>query len=299
NKLGIKAGYAKFETFPIWSIPLKHPVNLAYEAATADLSDVNMIDPFHFDAYGEVAINYNRDVEIFPVLNAMFERIYGSSPYKSPTDMGVNMAGFCIVDDEAVSNASYQEIIRRYYAALCDQFQSGTKSEEAAKIEIIMNKAGISVSDRDVVSAAHEVEKETSMPAVAIKMHDGKIITGKTKNLLGSCAAATLNALKYLAEIDDKTDLIPPALIEPVQDLKVTFLGCKNPRLHVDEILVALSVSAATNQIAAKALSMLPKLAGCEAHSTVILSSADADVFRKIKINLTCDPQYQSKTLYH
>jgi len=299
NKLGIKAGYAKFETFPIWSIPLKHPVNLAYEAATADLSDVNMIDPFHYEAYDEVAVNYNRDVEIFPVLNAIFERIYGNSPYKSPTDMGVNMAGFCIVDDEAVSNASYQEIIRRYYAALCDQFRSGTKSEEAAKIEIIMNKAGISVSGRTVVAAAHEIEKETSKPAVAIEMSDGTIITGKTKNLLGSSAAAILNALKYLAGIDDKTDLIPPALIEPVQDLKVTFLGCKNPRLHVDEILVALSVSAATNQIAAKALSMLPKLAGCEAHSTVILSSADADVFRKIKINLTCDPQYQSKNLYH
>jgi len=299
NKLGIKAGYAKFETFPIWSIPLKHPVNLAYEAATADLSDVNMIDPFHYEAYEEVAVNYNRDVEIFPVLNAIFERIYGNSPYKSPTDMGVNMAGFCIVDDEAVSNASYQEIIRRYYAALCDQFRSGTKSEEAAKIEIIMNKAGISVSGRTVVAAAHEIEKETSKPAVAIEMSDGTIITGKTKNLLGSSAAAILNALKYLAGIDDKTDLIPPALIEPVQDLKVTFLGCKNPRLHVDEILVALSVSAATNQIAAKALSMLPKLAGCEAHSTVILSSADADVFRKIKINLTCDPQYQSKNLYH
>ena len=299
NKRDIKAGYAKFETFPIWSIPLKHPVNLAYEAATADLSDVNMIDPFHYDAYGEVAVNYNRDVEIFPVLNAMFEKIYGSSPYKSPTDMGVNMAGFCIFDDEAVERASYNEIIRRYYAALCDQFKNGIKSEEAAKIEIIMNKAGISASDRAVVCAAHEVEKETSLPAVAIEMHDGTIITGKTKNLLGSCAAATLNALKYLAGIDDETDLIPAPLIEPVQDLKVTFLGCSNPRLHVDEILVALSVSAANNQIAAKALSMLPKLEGCEAHSTVILSSADADVFRKIKINLTCDPQYQSKNLYH
>ncbi len=299
NKRGIKAGYAKFETFPIWSIPLKHPVNLAYEAATADLNDVNMIDPFHFDAYGEVAINYNRDVEIFPVLNAMFERIYGSSPYKSPTDMGVNMAGFCIVDDEAVSNASKQEILRRYYAALCDQFRSGTQNEEVAKIEIIMNKAGISISDRVVVAAAQEVENETGLPAVAIQMHDGKIITGKTKNLLGPSAAAILNALKYLAGIDDKTELIPPALIEPVQDLKVTFLGCNNPRLHVDEVLVALSVSAANNPIAAKALSMLPRLEGCESHSSVILSSADAGVFRKIKINLTCEPQYQSKSLYH
>ena len=299
NKRDIKAGYAKFETFPIWSIPLKHPVNLAYEAATADLNDVNMIDPFHFDAYGEVAINYNRDVEIFPVLNAMFERIYGSSPYKSPTDMGVNMAGFCIVDDEAVSDASKQEILRRYYSALCDQFKSGTQSEEAAKIEIIMNKAGISISDRSVVAAAQEVETETGLPAVAIQMHDGKIITGKTKNLLGPSAAAILNALKYLAGIDDKTELIPPALIEPVQDLKVTFLGCNNPRLHVDEVLVALSVSAATDKVAAKALSMLTRLEGCEAHSSVILSSADAGVFRKIKVNLTCEPQYQSKSLYH
>lgn len=299
NKRGIKAGYAKFETFPIWNIPLKHSVNLAYEAATADLNDVNMIDPFHFETYGEVAINYNRDVEIFPVLNAMFERIYGSSPYKSPTDMGVNMAGFCIVDDEAVTRASNQEIIRRYYSALCDQFKSGTKNDEAAKIEIIMNKAGITTADRKVVEAAREIVEETELPAVAIELHDGTMITGKTKNLLGSCAAATLNALKHLAGIDDKTDLIPPALIEPVQDLKVTFLGCRNPRLHVDEILVALSVSAANNPIAAKALSMLPRLAGCEAHSTVILSSADADVFRKIKINLTCEPQYQSKTLYH
>ncbi len=299
NKRGIKAGYAKFETFPIWSIPLKHPVNLAYEAATADLNDVNMIDPFHYDAYGEVAINYNRDVEIFPVLNAMFERIYGSSPYKSPTDMGVNMAGFCIVDDEAVSDASKQEILRRYYSALCDQFKSGTKSDEPAKIEIIMNKAGVSVSDRSVATAAKAVEEETGLPAVAIQMHDGTIITGKTKNLLGSSAAAILNSLKYLAGIDDKTELIPPALIEPVQDLKVTFLGCNNPRLHVDEVLVALSVSAANDPIAAKALSMLPRLDGCEAHSTVILSSADAGVFRKIKVNLTCDPQYQSKNLYH
>ena len=299
NKRGISAGYAKFETFPIWSIPLKHPVNLAYEAATADLNDVNMIDPFHYDAYGKVAVNYNRDVEIFPVLNAMFEKIYGSSPYKSPTDMGVNMAGFCIVDDEVVSDASKQEIIRRYYSALCDEFKNGTHSEETSKIEMIMNKAGISASDRDVAEKTHEVEAQTGEPAVCIKMHDGTIISGKTKNLLGCSAAAILNAIKYLAEIDDKTDLIPSVLIEPVQDLKVTFLGCKNPRLHVDEILVALSVSAANNTNAALALSMLPKLEGCEAHSSVILSSADADVFRRLKINLTCDPQYQSKSLYH
>lgn len=299
NKMGIASGYAKFETFPIWSIPLKHPVNLAYESATADLNDVNMIDPFHYEAYGEVAINYNRDVEVFPVLNEIFKQIYGQSPYKSPTDMGVNMAGFCISDDEIVSEASRQEIIRRYYSAVCDRLRNGNENQEVEKISMIMNQAGIQLTDREVVKSALETEKQTESPAMAIRLNDGTLITGKTKKLLGCSAAAVLNALKVLAEIDDKEELLPPALIEPVQDLKVTFLGCKNPRLHVEEVLIALSVSAANNQDAAKALSMLPKLAGCEAHSTVILSSADAEIFRKLKVNLTCEPQFQSKNLYH
>ena len=299
NKMGIASGYAKFETFPIWSIPLKHPVNLAYESATADLNDVNMIDPFHYEAYGEVAINYNRDVEVFPVLNEIFKQIYGQSPYKSPTDMGVNMAGFCISDDEVVSEASRQEIIRRYYGAVCDRLRNGNETQEVEKISMIMNQAGIQLTDRNVVKSAIETEQKTESPAMAISLHDGTMITGKTKKLLGCSAAAVLNALKYLAGIDDKEELLPPALIEPVQDLKVTFLGCKNPRLHVEEVLIALSVSAANNQDAAKALSMLPKLAGCEAHSTVILSSVDADIFRKLNVNLTCEPQFQSKNLYH
>lgn len=299
NKRGIAAGYAKFETFPIWSIPLKHPVNLAYESATADLNDVNMIDPFHYEAYGSVAINYNRDVEIFPVLNEIFKQIYGQSPYKSPTDMGVNMAGFCISNDDVVCAASRQEIIRRYYGALCDRLKNGGETHEVEKISMIMNQAGIQLTDREVVKAALETEKQTESPAMAISLNDGTLITGKTKKLLGCSAAAVLNALKVLAGIDDKEELLPPALIEPVQDLKVTFLGCKNPRLHVEEVLIALSVSAANNQDAAKALSMLPKLAGCEAHSTVILSSADAEIFRKLKVNLTCEPQFQSKNLYH
>lgn len=299
HKRGIEAGYAKFETFPVWNLPLKHPVNLAYEAATADLNDVNMIDPFHLEAYNKPAVNYNRDVEIFPVLNAMFERIYGSSPYKSPTDMGVNMAGFCITDDEAVCAASKQEIIRRYYAALCDARRNGGKNTEAEKIELIMKTAGISVADRAVAEAAKRIGEETGAPAAAIELSDGTVITGKTKSLLGCSAAVILNALKYLAGIDDKTELIPAELIEPVQDLKVTYLGSKNPRLHIDEILVALSVSAANNQKAALALSMLPELTGCEAHASVILSEADACIFRKLKVNLTCEPCYQNNALYH
>ncbi len=299
HKRGIEAGYAKFETFPIWNLPLKHPVNLAYEAATADLNDVNMIDPFHYEAYGKVTINYNRDIEIFPVLNTMFKKIYGESPYKSPTDMGVNMAGNCIFDDDAVCEASKQEIIRRYYTALCEERKHGTHIGEADKIELIMNSAGISTSDRAVVTAAERVGRETGEPAAAIELKDGTIITGKTKELLGASAAVVLNSLKHLAGIDDAYELIPSTLIEPVQDLKVTYLGSKNPRLHIDEILVALSVSAANNSTAALALSMLHELAGCEAHSSVILSSVDSSVFRKLKVNLTCSPEYQSKSLFH
>lgn len=299
HKRGIDAGYAKFETFPIWNLPLGHAVNLAYEAATADLNDVNMIDPFHFDAYGEVTVNYNRDIEIFPVLNTIFERIYGSSPYKSPTDMGVNMAGKCIFDDKAVSDASRQEIIRRYFVALCERRKGSDTEKEIAKIELLMNKAGVSVKDREVCLRASEVAKETGAPAAAIELRDGTILTGKTKNLLGATSAIILNALKNLAGIDDDVMLLPSSLIEPVQSLKVNYLGNINPRLHVDEVLIALSVNAAENENAAKALAQLPKLKGCEAHCSVILSERDSMVFQKLGVNMTTEPDYENDNLYH
>ncbi|MCM1486682.1 MAG: DUF1846 domain-containing protein [Faecalibacterium sp.] len=296
---GINAGYAKFETFPIWNLPLNHTVNLAYEAATADLNDVNMIDPFHLDAYGIATVNYNRDIEVFPVLNTIFERIYGSSPYKSPTDMGVNMAGNCIFDDEAVTNAAKQEIIRRYYKALCDVRKGLDAGEEVKKIEFLMNKAGIKSSDRAVAIAANKIAAETNAPAAAIELKDGTILTGKTKNLLGATSALILNALKYLSGIDDEMTLIPSSLIEPVQSLKVNYLGSENPRLHIDEILIALSVSAATNENAAKALNALPQLKDTEAHCSVILSSRDTMVFSKLGIRLTYEPDYENDKLYH
>ncbi|MGN0468948.1 MAG: DUF1846 domain-containing protein, partial [Acutalibacteraceae bacterium] len=299
HKRGINAGYAKFETFPIWNLPLNHAVNLAYEAATADLNDVNMIDPFHFEAYGKVTVNYNRDIEIFPVLNTIFERIYGSSPYKSPTDMGVNMAGNCIYDDEAVCEAAKQEIIRRYYIALCEQRKGLDTEKEIEKLELLMSKAGISVKNRAVAQKAVALAEETEKPAAAIELRDGTILTGKTKNLLGATSALILNALKYLAGINDDQLLLPSHLIEPVQSLKVNYLGSVNPRLHVDEILIALSVSAAENEIAAKALHMLPKLKGCEAHCSVILSERDSMVFRKLGINMTTQPDYENDNLYH
>jgi uncharacterized protein (UPF0371 family) len=299
NKRGIKAGYAKFETFPIWNLPLKHPVNVAYEAATVDLNDVNMIDPFHLEAYGETTVNYNRDVEVFPVVDAMFKKIYGSSPYKSPTDMGVNMVGKCIVDDNAVRRASKQEIIRRYFAALCDQKENATDSTTVCKIELLMQKADISVADRAVVSAANAKAELTGAPAAAIELPNGQILTGKTSPLLGAGAAAILNALKALAGIDDKVELISPSVIRPVQDLKVGYLGNHNPRLHVEEILIALSISAAGSKRAAAALEQLGNLKGLEAHSSVILSSADQRTFKKLGINMTCDPRYQVKKLYH
>ena len=298
-KRGVKAGYAKFETFPIWNLPLKHPVNLAYEAATADLNDVNMIDPFHLDAYGETTVNYNRDVEIFPVLNAMFEKIAGVSPYKSPTDMGVNMAGFCITDDEAVRKASCQEIIRRYYHTLCDHKKGHGGEEAVYKIELLMKQAGIDTDQRAVVRPALEKAAETGLPAAAIELPDGTVVTGKTSALLGASAAALLNALKKLGGIDDNTHLISPATIEPIQDLKVNHLGNHNPRLHTDEVLIALSISAATSETAEIAMQQIEKLKGCEAHSSVILSQVDDSVFRKLGINLTCEPAYQTKKLYH
>lgn len=298
-KRGIKAGYAKFETFPIWNIPLKHPVNLAYEAATADLNDVNMIDPFHLEAYHETTVNYNRDVEIFPVLNAIFEKIAGKSPYQSPTDMGVNMAGNCIVDDDVVCQASKQEIIRRYYQALCDLRQGRVNKETVYKLELLMKQAKVSTTDRVVVSAAVARAEETGEPAAAIQLADGKLITGKTSALLGASAAVLLNALKELAGINHNVHIIAPIVIEPIQKLKITHFGNNNPRLHTDEILIALSISAATNPTAQLAMEQLPKLKGCEAHSSVILSQVDEQLFKRLGMNLTCEPKYESKKFYH
>ena len=300
NKRGIKAGYAKFETFPIWNIPLKHPVNLAYEAATADLNDVNMIDPFHLEAYGKTTVNYNRDIEIFPVLNAMFELIAGESPYKSPTDMGVNMAGNCIVDDEACRYASNMEIIRRYYKCLCDQKRTGVNSQEIYKIELLMNQAGITPSSRPVVNAALEKSaKSGDKPAVAIELEDGTIVTGKTGDLLGAASSALLNALKQLAGIDDSVDLLSPESISPIQTLKTNYLGSRNPRLHTDEILIALSSSVVANPLADKALKQMPKLYACDVHSTVILSAVDKDTFKRLGMNLTCEPAYEEEKRFH
>ena len=295
HKRGICAGYAKFETFPIWNIPLKHPVNLAYEAATADLNDVNMIDPFHLEAYGETTVNYNRDVEIFPVLQAMFEKIMGECPYKSPTDMGVNMAGNCIVDDEICKEASRQEIIRRYYKS-CDALVSGTgKEDEVCKIELLLKQAHASIEDRKVVPAALSMEKKTTAPAAALELPDGKIIYGKTSDLLGASSALLLNALKELAGIDHEHHVISPDAIRPIQELKIKYLGSKNPRLHTDETLIALSVSAASNPEAGLALEQLPKLKRCQAHTSVMLSSVDIWEFRKLGIELTCEPKFEKK----
>ncbi len=299
HKRGVRAGYAKFETFPIWNIPLKHPVNLAYEAATADLNDVNMIDPFHLEAYGVTTVNYNRDVEIFPVLDAIFERIYGENPYKSPTDMGVNMAGNCICDDEVCKTASNQEIIRRYYAALNGLVNGTSQEEEAYKIELLMKQAHITLDDRKVVSVALKKAEETGAPAAALELPDGKIITGKTTPLLGPSSALLLNALKTLAELDDDLHLISPTVIEPIQKLKIDYLGSKNPRLHTDEVLIALSICAATDKNARLALEQIPKLAGCQAHTSVMLSSVDIKQFKRLHIQLTSEPKYENKRIYH
>ena len=299
HRRGINAGYAKFETFPIWNVPLKHPINLAYEAATADLDDINMIDPFHLEAYGETTVNYNRDVEIFPVLNAILTRIFGESAYKSPTDMGVNMAGYCIIDDEVCRNASRQEIIRRCYAAACSLRQGLGTPEEVRKIELIMNSIGLSADDRPVVAKALKKAEETGGPAVAIELPDGTIITGKTSSLLGASSACLMNALKYLAGIDKKLLLIAPGVIEPIQHLKVEHLGNHNPRLHTDELLIALSICAVTNPLDELAIDQLDKLRGCEAHSTVILSRVDENLFSKLGVNITYEPRYQAKKLYH
>ena len=295
-KRGVKAGYAKFETFPIWNIPLKHPVNLAYEAATADLNDVNMIDPFHLEAYGKTAVNYNRDIEIFPVVNAMFELIAGKSPYHSPTDMGVNMAGNCIVDDAVCREASRNEIVRRYFKALCDQKVSGNASSELFKLELLLNQAGLTVGSRPVEQQSHAISEKTGgAPAAAIQLPDGTVVTGKTGPLLGAASSALLNALKKLAGIDQEEDLVSCRAIEPIQTLKTNYLGSKNPRLHTDEILIALSSSAAENETAAKALRQLSLLKGCDMHSTVILSSVDTDTIKRLGMYLTCEPVYEEE----
>ena len=293
HKRGRKAGYAKFETFPIWNLPLNHPVNLAYEAATADLKDVNMIDPFHLEAYGKTTVNYNRDVEAFPVLVATFERILGHCPYKSPTDMGVNMVGNCIIDDTATREASCQEIIRRYYDVLCEQKKGKLGDDVVLKLELLMKKAGVDPSQRTVVAAALERAEETGLPATAMELPDGRIITGRTSSLLGASASLMLNALKALGGIRDELHLISPVVIDPIQHLKVDHLGNRNPRLHTDEVLIALSISAATNPTAELAMEQLSKLRGCEVHSSVILSSVDEKTFKRLGVNLTCEPQYR------
>lgn len=290
NKRGVRAGYAKFETFPVWSLPLKHPVNIAYEAATADLNDVNMIDPFHFDAYGQVAINYNRDIEIFPVLHALFEGIYGENPYKSPTDMGVNMVGFCISDDEVCCQASKDEIIRRYYDATNKLANGACNDNEVSKIRMLFNQAKISTDFRRCTVAANELKNSSGQHSAAMELEDGTIITAKTGSLLGCCAALILNVTKHLAGIDHDIELIPQSMIEPIQKTKTEYLGGRNPRLHTDEVLVAISVLSQNDENCRKALEQLPKLRGCQVHSTVMLSEVDRKIFKKLGCGLTCDP---------
>ena len=299
HKRGIRSGYAKFETFPIWNLPWKHPVNVAYEAATADLNDVNMIDPFHLEAYNTTTVNYNRDVEVFPVVSAMFERIYGSLPYKSPTDMGVNMVGNCIVDDAVCCEASRQEIIRRYFSTRC-ALKRGTGDERAVgKIELLMNQAGISPDSRAVIGAALRLEEQTGEPAAAMELPDGSIVTGKSSKLLGAASALLLNALKALGGINHDLDLISKVVIEPIQSLKVDYLGNRNPQLHTDEILTALAICAATNPMAQLAMEQLSRLRGCDMHSSVMLSAVDDNTLRRLGVNLTCEPKHQTQRLYH
>ena len=300
SKLGKHSGYAKFETFPVWNLPLNHPVNLAYEAATADLDDVNMIDPFHLESYGTMAVNYNRDVEVFPVLRAMLKEILGECPYKSPTDMGVNMAGSCIYDNSVVSEYAKQEIIRRYYTALCNIRKGNDEECVAERLELLMRKVGCdAVADRPSVSRARDKAERTAAPAVAIDLGEGRVVTGKTSSLLGASSAALLNALKLLSGIDKETDIISHEILAPIQVLKTKNLGNHNPRLHTDEVLIALSISAVNSENAAKAMRALPELRNAQAHSTVILSEVDIATFRKLGMNLTCEPRYQTKKLFH
>ena len=298
-KRGISSGYAKFETFPIWNLPLKHPVNLAYEAATADLDDVNMIDPFHLEAYGKTAVNYNRDVEIFPVLNAIFEKIQGKSPYRSPTDMGVNMAGNCIVDDAVCCAASRQEILRRYYTACVEKLQGKCDDEPVRKLELVMNQAGVTPDICPAVSAALVKAEATNGPAGAMVLPDGRVVTGKTSDTLGAASALLLNALKAMGGIGDQFELISSQVLEPVCRLKTAYLGHKNPRLHTDEVLMALAISALTNPLADLAQQQLPLLRGCDAHFTVVLSDVDEKLLKRLGINVSCEPRYETKKLYH
>ena len=293
HKRGAKAGYAKFETFPVWNLPLNHPVNLAYEAATADLSDVNMIDPFHLEAYNETTVNYNRDVEAFPVLVAMFEKLLGYCPYKSPTDMGVNMVGNCIIDDEAVIEASRQEILRRYFTAMCDLKQGKLREDTVLKLELLMKKAKVNEEDRPVVKLALDKAEATGLPAAAMELPDGRTVTGKTSELLGASAALLLNALKTLAGLEDDLHLLAPSVIVPIQHLKVDHFGNRNPRLHTDEVLIALSICAAEDPRAEQAMEQLVKLRGAEVHSSVILSAVDEKTFKRLGVNLTCQPRYK------
>ncbi len=298
NLRGTKAGYAKFETFPIWNIPLKHPINLAYEAATADLNDVNMIDPFHLEAYGKTTVNYNRDIEIFPVLNAIFEGIYGENPYKSPTDMGVNMAGNCIIDDEACCEASRMEIIRRYYTALNKVVRDETSDTEVYKIELLMKQAKITTADRKVTVAAKERAEALGVPTAAIELADGHVITSKTSDFLGASAALLLNALKYLAGVEHDRKLIKPEAIEPIQNLKVRYLGGKNPRLHTDEVLIALALEACHDENARRSLEQLPNLKGCQVHTSVMLSEVDIKIYKKLGVELTSEPVQTARKKY-
>jgi uncharacterized protein (UPF0371 family) len=290
NKRGVRAGYAKFETFPVWNLPLKHPVNIAYEAATADLDDVNMIDPFHLEAYGKTAINYNRDIEIFPVLNALFESIYGENPYKSPTDMGVNMVGFCISDDEVCCQASRDEIIRRYYAATNKLADGADNEAEVQKIQLLMGQAKISTDDRRTTVAANQRKDKDGQPAAAIELADGTLITSGTSPLLGCSAALILNTIKHLAGIDHRLQLIPQSMIEPIQKTKVEYLGGHNPRLHTDEVLVALSVLSQYDERCRRALESLPQMRGCQVHTTIMLGEVDRKIFKRLGCGLTCDP---------
>ncbi|ANE05122.1 DUF1846 domain-containing protein [Corynebacterium crudilactis] len=298
HQRGIKSGYAKFETFPIWNLPLEHPVNLAYEAATADLDDINIIDPFHLAAYDSKATSYNRDVEVFPLLKTMLEMLAGSSPYKSPTDMGVNMVGYAIIDDATCQEAARQEIVRRYFKALVDERREEQDDTISARIAIVMSKAGCTVADRRVVARALEIEEATSAPGCAIELNDGRLVTGKTSELLGCSAAMVLNALKELAGIDRSVDLLSPESIEPIQSLKTQHLGSRNPRLHTDEVLIALSVSAANSETARRALDELKNLQGCDVHTTTILGSVDESIFRNLGVLVTSEPKYQRKALY-
>lgn len=299
QRRGVKAGYSKFETFPVWSLPLQHPVNVAYEAATADLNDVNMIDPFHLEAYGKVAVNYNRDIEIFPVLNALFEGIYGENPYKSPTDMGVNMVGYCIEDDAVCALASKNEIIRRYYASLIKMAEGFCDEGEVNKIRLLMSHLKMDTSLRRTIAVAHQRRDETGRMAAAIELEDGTIVSAKSGELLGCSSALLLNVTKYLAGIDHSIKLIPQSMIEPIQKTKVEYLGAKNPRLHTDEVLVALSVLSDTDDNCRRALAQLPKLRGCQVHSTVMLGAVDRKIFNKLGIEFTCDPVRKEVTPIH